>query len=351
MPSPRTCPWTQRLFRALVEVDASVLAQDGQRYLAHALRDFRRAGVDKDEATRTRLKALAEEAVVLGQTFDRAIREDVRSRQAAAGAAGRASGGLPGRAPARATTGCVTVTTDYPDLLPFRQYAHDGEARRALYVENAARAWPANEKTLRALLEVRAEQARLLGYASWADYVTEDKMARSAETVRRFLDNVAPASEQRARADLARLLERKRKDVPSAERVEDWEKAYYEERVKQEAFAFDSQSVRPYFEFRPHPRRPARHLQSPLRRQLPESRRRRRVAPSVDVYDVAARARRPRPHLPGPSPAAGQVQARGAIPAGRRAFVACQRPEGVLVCNFAGPAGRPPRRCSTTTTW
>jgi thimet oligopeptidase len=102
---------------------------------------------------------------------------------------------------------------------------------------------------LREILEVRAEQARLLGAASWADYVTEDKMSKAAKVVAEFLGRVAEVSEGPARRDVDRLLRRKQKDVPSATRVEDWEKAYYEERVKQEELGFDSQSVRPYFEF------------------------------------------------------------------------------------------------------
>ena len=50
-------------------------------------------------------------------------------------------------------------------------------------------------------------------------------------------------------ATWTRLLERKRKDVPGATRVERWEKAYLEDRVKRSSTSFDSQSVRPYFEY------------------------------------------------------------------------------------------------------
>jgi thimet oligopeptidase len=325
-----------RLFRALAALDASSLAPAARRYLEHALRDFRRAGVDKDEATRARLKELADEAVVLGQTFDRAIREDVRSVKLRP----EQLAGLPEdyrAAHPPGSDGLVTVTTDYPDLLPFRQYAHDGEARRRLYVENGARAWPANERTLLALLAVRAEQARLLGYASWADYITEDKMARSAATVRTFLERVAVATEERGRADLARLLERKRKDDASAERVEDWEKAYYEERVKQEAFAFDSQSVRPYFDFR----RTRDGLLALCGRLFDVAFQRVEVAevwhPSVDVYDVT-RGKEPlgRIYLDlHPRPDKYKHAAQFPLVAG---VLGRQRPEGVLVCNFADPS-------------
>ncbi|MGZ6028153.1 MAG: M3 family metallopeptidase, partial [Myxococcaceae bacterium] len=236
------------LYEALASVNAEGLAPDTRRFLEHTLRDFRRAGVDKDEPTRTRLKELADRAVRLGQDFDRAIREDVRT----VALRPEQLDGLPEdyRAKHRpGPDGKVRITTDYPDLLPFRTYARDGEARRQLYVENTSRAYPGNEKVLRDILEVRAEQARLLGMASWADYVTEDKMSKSGKTVAEFLARVAAVSEGPARRDVERLLRRKQKDVPAATRVEDWEKAYYEERVKQEELNFDSQSVRPYFEF------------------------------------------------------------------------------------------------------
>jgi thimet oligopeptidase len=324
------------LFRALAALDAAALAPPTRRYLEHALRDFRRAGVDKDEATRARLKALADEAVVLGQSFDRAIREDVRSVKLRP----EQLAGLPEdyrAAHPPGPDGFVTITTDYPDLLPFRQYAHDGEARRSLYVENAARAWPANEETLRALLKVRAEQARLLGYASWADYITEDKMARSAKTVRVFLDRVNAATEQRARADLEQLLERRRKDEPSAERVEDYEKAYYEERVKQEAFAYDSQSVRPYFEFR----RTRDGLLTICGRLFDVTFQRVEGAdvwhPSVDVYDVV-RGEKPLGRIfldLHPRPDKYKHAAQFPLVAG---VLGRQSPQGVLVCNFADPA-------------
>ena len=236
------------LYDALASVPVEQLAPDTRRFLEHTLRDFRRSGVDKDEPTRARLRELADRAVRLGQDFDRAIREDVRGLSLRP----EQLAGLPEdyRAAHRpGLDGKVRITTDYPDLLPFRTYAHDGEARRQLYVENASRAYPGNEKVLREILEVRAEQARLLGAASWADYVTEDKMSKAAKVVAEFLARMAEVSEGPARRDVDRLLRRKQKDVPSATRVEDWEKAYYEERVKQEELGFDSQSVRPYFEF------------------------------------------------------------------------------------------------------
>ena len=224
-------------------------ADEAARQLAfRTLRDFRRAGVNRDEATRGKIRKLQEELVVVGQRFDANIRNDVRSIRVAPDRLA----GLPEdwiRAHPPAADGLVTVTTDYPDYYPFMSYAKDGEARRELYIAAKNRAVPANLDVLRELLAKRHELATLLGYPDWASYVTEDKMIGSAKAAREFVEKIAKVSEKRMRADLERLLARKRKDVPDAKTVEDWERMYYEDRVQAEEYRFDAQAVRPYFEY------------------------------------------------------------------------------------------------------
>ena len=328
------------LYDALASVPVEGLDPDTRRFLEHTLRDFRRAGVDRDEPTRARLKELADRAVRLGQDFDRAIREDVRSVSLRP----EQLAGLPDDYRAAHTPGPdgkVRITTDYPDLLPFRTYARDGEARRQLYVENASRAYPANEKVLREILEVRAEQARLLGASTWADYVTEDMMSRSGKAVAEFLSHVAEVSEAPARRDVERLLRRKQKDVPSATRVEDWEKAYYEERVKQEELGFDSQSVRPYFEFN-RVRDGLLAITARLfgiryvRVENPAA-----WHPKVESHDVfRGEERLGRIHLD-LHPRADKYKHAAQFPI-VSGVKGVQLPEGVLVCNFADPAVHSP---------
>jgi thimet oligopeptidase len=328
------------LYEALVSVPMEGLVPDTRRLLEHTLRDFRRAGVDKDEPTRGRLKELADRAVRLGQDFDRAIREDVRSVSLRP----EQLAGLPEDYRAKHKPGAdgkVVITTDYPDLLPFRTYARDGEARRQLYVENTSRAYPGNEKVLRDILEVRAEQARLLGAGSWADYVTEDKMSKSGKVVADFLAKVAAVSEGPARRDVERLLRRKQKDVPGATRVEDWEKAYYEERVKQEELGFDSQSVRPYFEFNR-----VRDGLLTITARLFGIRyvRLRDLAswhPKVESYDVfRGDEKLGRIHLD-LHPRADKYKHAAQFPI-VSGVKGVQLPEGALVCNFADPAVHSP---------
>ena len=222
-----------------------------RRLHEHALRDFRRSGVDRDEATRERIKALSEELVKVGQQFDINIASDTRSISIEDGAAGLE--GLPEdyvSAHPEDEHGHVTLTTNPPDYIPFLTYARRGDLRRRLQFEYLNRAWPGNLEVLERLIALRHEMATLLGYSSWADYVTEDKMVKSAAAAREFIEGIAERARPRMEAEYAELLEAKREDEPDADAVHGWETGYYTERVKERRFGFDSQAVRPYFAYR-----------------------------------------------------------------------------------------------------
>ncbi|RKI08876.1 peptidase M3 [Corallococcus sp. AB030] len=241
-----------RMDRGVYDVLAAVsLANEDaatRKWMEKVLRDFRRAGVDRDEATRAKVKALQEELVRIGQEFSRNISQDTRK----VALPPAALDGLPEdyvRAHAPGEDGQVRISTDYPDLVPFLTYARDGKAREELWRANRQRGYPANVNVLQSLVQKRHELATLLGYPHWAAYATEDKMVRSADAAGTFIRKIADASEERMKRDYAVLLERKRKDDPKADQVNPWDSGYLDDRVKAEQYAFDSQTVRPYFEY------------------------------------------------------------------------------------------------------
>lgn len=236
------------LFAAFDALDPAGLDDDARRVLEHTLRDFRRSGVDRDEATRDRLRELSERAVRLSQDFGRNIRDDVRSIRVAP----ERLAGLPEdyrAAHAPDEDGLVTLTTDYPDLVPFVTFGSDGDARRDLTLAANNVAWPANDQVLQDLLAVRRETAGLLGHASWPDYDTEVKMIGSGQAVADFIDRVGDAAKERAGQEVAVLLERKRTDDPSADAVMGYDSRYYSELVRREQYDVDGQVVRTYFPF------------------------------------------------------------------------------------------------------
>ena len=236
------------LFAVMAAVEADALDPDARRLLDHVLRDFRRAGVDRDEQTRARLREISERTTVLGQDFARTIRDDVRSIRIKP----EQLTGLPAdfveKHPAD-DDGLVTITTDYPDTIPFRTFAADEDARRALMLEFHNRAWPANDARLAELLDLRAEQAELLGYPDWPTFDAEVKMIGSGEQIPAFIERIAELADGPGRRDLDVLLTRKRQDDPDASSLDSSDSAYYAELVRREQFDVDAQQVRQYFRF------------------------------------------------------------------------------------------------------
>ncbi|WP_242494887.1 M3 family metallopeptidase [Nocardioides zhouii] len=236
------------LFAVFDGLSADGLDDGAVRVLEHTLRDFRRAGVDRDDATRDRLRELSEQGVKLSQDFGRNIRDDVRSIRVAP----ERLAGLPDdyrAAHPAGDDGLVAITTDYPDLVPFMTFASDGEARHELALTQNNVAWPANDQVLQDLLAVRRETASLLGYDSWPDLDTEVKMIGTGQAIADFIERISSASAERAAQDKGVLLARKQVDQPGADEVEVFEFRHYGELVRREQYDVDGQVVRTYFPF------------------------------------------------------------------------------------------------------
>ncbi len=141
------------------------------------------------------------------------------------------------------------MTTDYPDAVPARMFAHDAAARREITVAFLERGWPQNDPLLREMFALRHELANLVGYPDWASYDADVKMIQKGPAIPEFIDRIAEASAGPMRRDLELLLERYRRDVPDAETIDTADSVYYEELVRQERHDVDAQRVRTYFDF------------------------------------------------------------------------------------------------------
>ncbi|MCK6446591.1 MAG: Zn-dependent oligopeptidase [Planctomycetes bacterium] len=312
------------------------------RLVERALKDFRRSGVDKDDATRKRIAALADEIVVLGQTFETNVIQDSRTLTIADGKRGLA--GLPDdyvAAHAEDGHGAVRVTTDPSDYVPFMTYADRGDLREALWRLNATRAVPANVDLLKQILIRRAELARLVGFENYAELSLDDKMVGGARQAREFIERVAALAKPRALAELAELLALKREATGSADSVRDFERFYWIERAKEERFGFDSQLVRPYLAY--HNVRDGVLATSQLVFGL-EFRRddaAERWHPSVECYDVFDHGRKVARFWLDMHSRKDKYKHAAMFPlcsgiAGERL------PEAALVCNFPEPRGDDP---------
>lgn len=150
----------------------------------------------------------------------------------------------------RGRPGCPVITLSRSLIVPFLTFS----ARRDLR-EQAWRAWVArgehagehdNRPLIGRILALRAEQARLLGYRSYADYALVDRMAREPAAVQRLLGEVWPRA-RRVAARERSLLEATARAAGEAHALQPWDWRFWAERVRQRDFAVDDAEVKPYF--------------------------------------------------------------------------------------------------------
>ena len=224
---------------------------EGERFLKHTLRDFKRSGVDRETAVRERLLKLSEEMLETGQEFDRNITEDVRELVVEDGRAGLV--GLPDdfiRAHEEDDQGRVRISTDPQDAIPFLSFADREDLREGLVRERYLRATPRNLEVLKHLLELRHEYATLLGYEHWAAYAFEDLMSGEGQVVETFIERCAELAREGCDGEIAEQLATKRElGGAGATVVQEWDRAYLTEKIKESKYQFDAQEARAYFAY------------------------------------------------------------------------------------------------------
>lgn len=99
-----------------------------------------------------------------------------------------------------------------------------------------------NRSVLLEIVKLRAERARLLGFADHASFVTADQTAKNPQNVADMLERLAPAAARNARVEQTALEE------VAEGTVETWDWSYLTEIVRRERYAVDTAAMRPYFE-------------------------------------------------------------------------------------------------------
>jgi thimet oligopeptidase len=238
----------KEMYNVLASLDGSRLDPAGSYFLRTTLRDYHHSGVDRDDPTRDKIRQLQDELVRIGQQFDQNIAADVRKLQVNASDLD----GLPEdfkKSHPPDASGKVTLTTDNTDYFPFMDYARSEPARKAFFVLYRQRAYPRNIDVLAQLLQRRHELANVLGYPDWAAYITEDKMVGTEQNAADFIEKIATAAQAGSRRDYDELLAYKKHEDPKAESVNAWDVAHLERGAKIEKFGYDSEAIRPYFEY------------------------------------------------------------------------------------------------------
>ena len=239
----------RQVYDALVKVDVKKEDAATRYFVTKTLQDFRLAGVDKDEATRKQITTLLDEITKTGQDFGRNIRDDSRKIQVdrVEDLAGLPDDFIKSHPPG--PDGKITLSIENPDYFPVIRYASNAEVRRRLMYEDLNRGYPANMAVLDSLIAKRYHVAQILGYPTWADYVTVDKMIETSKNASDFIQRLRETTFLRAQDEYALYVKRKQQDDPSATQVNRWEMSYYGRLIRKRDFDFDPQEARVYFPY------------------------------------------------------------------------------------------------------
>ncbi|HXZ32871.1 MAG TPA: M3 family metallopeptidase [Terriglobales bacterium] len=238
----------QDVYHALASLDASKADPATAYYLKRQLLEFRLAGVDKDDATRAKLKKLQDQLTDAQSMFDRNISDDVKTVEVTASELdGMPQDYIDNHKPG--ADGKIRITTNYPDLFPALDFAKSDALRRSLWEAWTSRAYPKSREVVMNMMQTRYEIARLLGYASWADYNAADKMMENGANIAKFINQLDAATRPVAQREFAMLLVEKQKTDPGAKEIKGYESFRLNELVRRSQYNFDSQSVRPYLPY------------------------------------------------------------------------------------------------------
>ena len=229
-----------------------------KRTIELALRDFRLGGVELQGQDRVRYGEISEQQALCSQRFSENVLDsmdqwslyitdidqlsgipaDVLSAFAEAAAAEQKEG--------------WKITLKMPSYLPVMQYADNRELRHTLYKayatiasDQAEKPELDNSRVIEDLLALRAEEAQLLGYNSFAELRLETRMADSADEVIRFLHDLAQRALPFARQDLNQLTAYAQ--TLGITSFQPWDAAYVSEKLRQAQYNYSEDEVKQYF--------------------------------------------------------------------------------------------------------
>ena len=142
------------------------------------------------------------------------------------------------------------ISLDYPSYVPFMKYAKNRELRRRLALAFGRKGFQNNEldnqKIVLEIAKLRFQRANLLGYKTHADYILEERMAKTPQTVKLFLSDLLEKARPFAQKEFENLSQFAQK-IDGLKTLQKWDNAYYSEQLKKQQFDIDDAQLKPYF--------------------------------------------------------------------------------------------------------
>jgi oligopeptidase A len=236
----------------------SALTQAQRKVIDNELRDFRLGGVELPAERKARFKRVTERLAKLSSAFNDNLLDATNAFELIIHDRAQLSG-IPDdvletarKAAAEAGKTGWKLTLQMPSYLPVMQYADHRELRERMYHAYATRAsefgnpaWD-NTALISEILQLRREQAQLLGFETFAELSLQPKMADTPGQVLGFLEELAMRARPYAERDLGELKEFAAKQLGLAE-LQPWDVAYASEKLRVARYAFSDQEVKQYF--------------------------------------------------------------------------------------------------------
>ena len=142
------------------------------------------------------------------------------------------------------------VTLQYPSYIPLMIYAENRELRKELALANGKKSFNKNEFDNQALIKeiisLKQEKAQLLGYKNFAEYVLEERMAKSPDQVTSFLNELLEKAKPYAEKEIEELKILAKAD--GIDEMESYDHAFYAEKLRKQKFDIDDEELKPYFQ-------------------------------------------------------------------------------------------------------
>lgn len=238
--------------RATLNLDSEAL-----RVLERTWKSFVRSGAKLDATGKERLAAVNEELAGLGARFGQNVLADEKDwalfldEGDLAGLPDFLKSAMAEAAETRGQKGKFAVTLSRSIYEPFTTFSERRDLREKAFKAFTHRGQNGgatdNGEVVSRMLALRAEKARLLGYASYAALKLDDTMAKKPEAVFGLLDPVWEKAREKAAADQAEL-QRLAATAGSNEPLAAWDWRYYQEKLRAQKYDFDEAELKPYLQ-------------------------------------------------------------------------------------------------------
>jgi peptidyl-dipeptidase Dcp len=251
----------EALFKRVKEVFDSKpthLNPEQETLLEKTYKGFARNGALLNDGDKEKLRTIDERLAILSLNFGQNVLKESNAFELVLDQEEDLNGMPEGIKDAAAETakqrgyeGKWVFTLDYPSYIPFMTYCENRELRKQMYLAFGSKAYKDNEQNntepIKELVKLRLERANLLGYDSHADYVLEERMAKSASAVMNFLDELEVKAMPFAQKEFA-TLQNFAQELDGIERLEKWDASFYTEKLKKQELDLDDELLRPYFQ-------------------------------------------------------------------------------------------------------